>query len=591
MCGIIGQISDKPIDKEHFCQMRDTLYHRGPDGSGLYLSKDGCTALGHRRLSIIDLSENASQPMCNEDGTLWITYNGEIYNYSELKKQLLSKGHVFKSSSDTEAILHAFEEWGVDCLNRLRGMYAFGIWNEKQKMLFLARDPIGIKPLYYYNAPGNFIFSSELKAIVEGLTPPPEIDFSSLADYFQYRYIPSPKSIWKNIQKLQPGSFLTYENNSIVKTKYWTPPQEDDFIDTSDVLIRLEELLCDSITVHMLADVPVGLLLSGGIDSSTLAYYLNKQKKSVTAFSMGFDVDNWQNELPYARQVAEDYGLELIEDIAKLDVLDLLSYLVWYFDEPFGDTSMLPSFLLAKNARKHVKAVIGGDGGDELFAGYNYYFEAQLHDDEKYSLGIFKKTRCRRAAEIYRQTIAKAFEGSLLKLFPTDIKKQLRQNRQWFIESYYNEDIPLPKRLQIIDIQTILPEQFLTKIDRAGMANSLEVRVPFLDMPLVEYVLRLSSKIIPHDNQQKYLLKKLMTGKLSDNILNKRKRGFSIPLSSFWSKRDFLDRLIDGPVANDGIYKRKNLIKITKNDSQVSMDQLWLMLVFDQWYKEWVTKR
>lgn len=366
MCGILGQVNyQATVDQQVFNAMLKTLVHRGPDGEGLYYSSDGCVALGHQRLSIIDLSEKGKQPMANEDKTVWVTFNGEIYNFKELRKVLKGTGHQFRSQTDTEVVIHGYEEWGLDCVDHFRGMFAFGVWDSREKRLLLARDPFGIKPLYYYQDPEHFIFASELKAIISCSDVRGEINVGALCDYFYYRYIPSPKSIWKDIHKLPPASTLVHQNGQTVIRQYWTPPPlREGAVDEKQVLIQLDELLSESIGMHQISDVPLGLLLSGGVDSSTIAFYMHKLGGSTTAFGIGFDVeDEWYNEMPDARMVAELCSMELHEEIVHSDVWELLPQLMWFYDEPFSDGSMFPSYMVSQLARKHMKVALGGKGG------------------------------------------------------------------------------------------------------------------------------------------------------------------------------------------------------------------------------------
>ena len=597
MCGILGQVNYQDvIDQRVFTVMLKTLVHRGPDGVGLYYSSDGCVALGHQRLSIIDLSEKGKQPMSNEDNTIWITFNGEIYNFKELRKILEGKGHQFRSQTDTEVIIHGYEQWGVDCVDHLRGMFAFGIWDSREKRVFLARDPFGIKPLYYYQNPEHFIFASELKAIITSSDVPREIAVGALCDFFYYRYIPSPKSIWEDIYKLPPASTLVHQQGRTVIRQYWTPPIiQEGPRDEKQALITLDGLLSESIEMHLISDVPLGLLLSGGIDSSTIAFYMNKLGGSTTAFGIGFDVaDAWYNEMPDARIVADRYAMELHEEIVKPDVWELLPELMWFYDEPFSDGSMFPSYIVSRLARKYMKVALGGEGGDELFAGYNRYFDApprvatqSFLSQLRTSLGLggaHKET-----VEYQRGMHPFLEQADLKHLLHPDLGDQIPDSGEWFLDQYYRKDVPDPKRWQLLDLMTILPEQYLTKIDRASMAHSLEIRVPFLDRRLVEYVLSLPADVYLREREQKYLLKKLMGGKLPERILNKRKRGFSIPLDHFWNEDTMLDYIVNGPAITSGLFRRDSVYKLHQQRNAVALHRLWQVAIFDAWYRIWGT--
>jgi len=597
MCGILGQVNYQDmINQELLKKMLKTLVHRGPDGDGLYYSSDGCVALGHQRLSIIDLSEKGRQPMSNEDNTIWITFNGEIYNFKELREVLKGKGHQFRSQTDTEVIIHGYEQWGIDCVDHLRGMFAFGIWDSNEQRVFLARDPFGIKPLYYYHDPEHFIFASELKAIISSTDVPREINVEALCDFFYYRYIPSPKSIWRNICKLPPASTLVHQDGGTVVRQYWTPPPlREGPTDEKQVLIELDALLGESVEKHLISDVPLGLLLSGGMDSSTIAFYMHKLGQGATAFGIGFDVeDEWYNEMPDARIVAERCSMELHEEIVHADVWELLPKLMWFYDEPFSDGSMFPSYIVSQLARNHMKVALGGEGGDELFAGYNRYFDApppvppqsrlsQLRTS--LGLGVVHKETVE-----YQRGMHPFFERADLKrLLHPDLRNYIPDSGEWFLDQYYRTDIPAPKRWQLLDLSTILPEQYLTKIDRASMAHSLEIRVPFLDKRVAEYVLSLPVSDYVREKEKKYLLKKLMGGRLPERILNKRKRGFSIPLDHFWNEDTMLECIMDGPGIASGMFQRDSILKLHQQRNAVALHRLWQLAIFDAWYSIWGT--
>jgi asparagine synthase (glutamine-hydrolysing) len=597
MCGILGQVNyQDTVDQPVFTAMLKTLVHRGPDGDGLYYSSDGCVALGHQRLSIIDLSEKGKQPMCNEDNTVWITFNGEIYNFKELREILKGKGHRFRSQADTEVIIHGYEQWGVDCVDHLRGMFAFGIWDSNEKRVFLARDPFGIKPLYYYQDQEHFMFASELKAIISSSDVPREIDVGALCDFFYYRYIPSPKSIWENIYKLPPASTLVHQDGRTVIRQYWAPPLlREGPADEKQVLLELDVLLNESVEKHLISDVPLGLLLSGGMDSSTLAFYMHKLGGSTTAFGIGFDVaDEWYNEMPDARIVADRYAMELHEEIVKPDVWKLLPELMYFYDEPFSDGSMFPSYIVSQLARKYMKVALGGEGGDELFAGYNRYFDPHpvggtqsRFSQLRTSLGL---AAAHKDTVEYQRGMHPFLEQTDLKrLLHPDLRDHIPASGEWFLDQYCRKDVPDPKRWQLLDLMTILPEQYLTKIDRASMAHSLEIRVPFLDRRVVEYVLSLPTEVYLRKREKKYLLKKLMGGELPERILNKRKRGFSIPLDHFWNEDTMLDCILSGPGIESGLFRRDYVEKLHQQRNAVALHRLWQLAIFDAWYGMWGT--
>ena len=433
--------------------------------------------------------------MRNEDGSVWITCNGEIYNYRELRTILQAKGHRFASQSDTEVIVHGYEEWGEACVDRLRGMFAFGIWDSNRNQLLLARDHFGIKPLYYYQDLSRFVFASELKAIVACPAVQRKINMRALCDFFFYRYIPSPRTIWEGICKLPPASILIFREGRSTVRRYWKPSFDASPGIDENALNRVGEALAESVKMHLVSDVPLGLLLSGGLDSSTIAYCMHHEGRRGSAFAAGFEVDDdWYNELPDAALVAEKYSMELHAEMVKPDILGLLPELSWFYDEPFGDGSMFPSFLVSRLARKHMKVALAGDGGDELFAGYNRYFEppAVMAGGTRINRsGVARGVSAAGPGEtrVYQKGMHPLLESEDLKhLLHADIHAEIDEHQEWFLDQHYRPDLPAPKRWQALDFLTILPEQYLTKVDRASMANSLELRVPFLDKPLVEFV-------------------------------------------------------------------------------------------------------
>ena len=594
MCGILGQVNNEDrVTPSLFKDMLKTLSHRGPDGSHSVFLSEGSVALGHQRLSIIDLSENGTQPMSNEDGSIWLTFNGEIYNFKELKRILQAKGHRFRSKTDAEVIIHGYEQWGADCVGWLRGMFAFGIWDGRKRQILLARDLFGIKPLYYYQDANQFIFASEVKAIVSSPHVPREMNINALCDFFYYRYIPSPKSIWRNIFKLPPASILIHHDGRNTISKYWQPSLQIRSTSEQEALIKLDELLNESVQLHLISDVPLGLLLSGGVDSSTLAYYMHRQGKSSVAFGIGFDVDDdWYNELPEARLVADKYCKELREEIVKPDVWELLPKLMWFYDEPFGDGSMIPTYIVSKLARKYMKVALSGDGGDELFAGYNRYFRnsnaTSVRPFFSRLLASLRKTEKKKDTVAYLGGMHPFFEkGDLVQLLHTDYRYEIQQDQEWFLDQHYNADVLNPKRWQLLDLLTILPEQYLTKVDRASMANSLEIRVPFLDKRLVECMLALPVDVYLHEKKHKYLLKKLMMGKLPAKVLQKRKRGFSMPLKDFWNVEKLLEYVLSGPSVQSALFQRDYVYELAQQQETVALHRLWQLTLFDAWYRIW----
>jgi asparagine synthase (glutamine-hydrolysing) len=405
MCGILAQINFKsPIDPLVFNTMRDTMTHRGPDGANSLFFNDHSIALGHRRLSIIDLTSAGQQPMCNEDESLWLTFNGEIYNYKSLRKELEAQGHQFASNTDSEVLLHGYEAWGINLVDRLKGMFAFCIWNLDDKSMFLARDRFGIKPLCYYQDENTFLAASELKAIVTSPSVPKVLNMKALSDYLVFRYVPSPHSIWKGIQKLPPASCMMIKaDGSSRQWEYWKPEYGRKPIAESQAIEQLDHLLEKSVNEHLASDTPVGLLLSGGMDSSTIGHYLHKNGLRPNTFTVGF-TDKDLSEHMDARILADQFETIHHELMLEDEFLTLVDKLTYFFDEPLGGTAFMPTYLVSKLASQHVKVVLGGHGGDEVFAGYSWFHQ------------------------LYRDWYLRA---------PTKIKRLLKGNQQFFLDKAF----------------------------------------------------------------------------------------------------------------------------------------------------------
>lgn len=610
MCGIVGILStNEKVDLDTVKKMRDSMTHRGPDDCGVYLSKDGLVALGHRRLSIIDLSSHGKQPLRNEDGTIWVVHNGEIYNYQSLRQKLEELGHLFHSNTDTEVIVHAYEAWGEDCISRFRGMFAFAIWDEKSKIILLARDRLGIKPLFYYWDGKVFIFSSEIKGILTYPHINRAIDTTALFDYFTYLYIPPPKTIYTHIRKIREGHILKYENEVLKEHKYW----DINFAEKKKLTeSQAEELLLDklkeAVKSHMVSDVPIGVLLSGGFDSSTItslaSAYSNEKLYTCT---VGFDVAE-HSETGYARIIAESFGTEHYESRVGIESLEeSLSHVVWMYDEPYADSSAIPTREVCRIARQHVKVALSGDGGDEVFAGYPRY-PTWLKREPWIDFPTFIKKLCFKPLSILWPENKRGYYfirdiasedtlepfAHLVQIFKPEEKRLLLDSEitknfhdyddYWYFRQYWNKDVDPLTRAQYLDLKTYLPSDILTKVDRASMAVSLEVRPPLLDHELIEFVFALPATLRFKDGEKKYLLKKAMKNILPVEILTRGKKGFSLPWKSWIGKaRSWVDPfLLEGECIKQGYLNRKVL---RENLPLLSGNRMWTLIILEQWLR------
>ncbi len=589
MCGIIGQISKREIPAKEFCLKRDTLSHRGPDGNGAVFLENDTIALGHTRLSFFDLSEKGSQPMSDATGNVLITFNGEIYNFKEIREELLKLGRRFETQTDTEVIIQGYNEWGIKVVDRLKGMFAFGLLDLRAKKLFLVRDRFGVKPLYYSLINGELIFASELKAIVKHADRKYETDVSAMADYFTYRYIPSPKTIWKDVAKLPPANYLEYDISKGTATvkEYWRISFEQKKISREELAHRYGAALEQSVMVHARADVPVGSFLSGGYDSSAIAYLLAKNNYKPETFSIGFA--DWKNsEDQFAGLVANKLGLNhhpLIVTEGDLNVLDIMPDV---YDEPIADISILPTYLVSKNARRHVKAVMGGEGADELLGGYTWQKEwfAKKESDWKYRIFNHDNSSASEVTAYYANAMAMGrFDNAeQRKLFHVRHHSQLPEDSEWFYKQQFNKELSSFQAIQQMDIKCFMGELVLTKIDRASMANSLEVRVPFLDHELFELVLAYREQCYVKQDTTKYLLHENIKGHLPDAILQRQKQGFVGPDTFYMNMQWYESGLRQSNLVKEGVVNEqycRNLLE------QKDHWRLWKLLVMEKWFSKW----
>ena len=620
MCGIVGLASqDHSVDRELLRAMAACLRHRGPDGEGDWRSPDGCVGLAHRRLAIIDLSPAGSQPMSDAAGQLCIIFNGEIYNYLELRRELEAKGHFFRTASDTEVILEAYRAWGTDCLSRLNGMFAFGLFDSQARRLFLARDRAGEKPLFYRHTPGRLVFASELKALMADPTFPRRLDLESLDFYLAYGYVPGERCILQGVHKLGPAQALIYEPDSdhLAAWRYWDLPDPAPERSTSlnEWREELDGLLEDAVRLRLIADVPVGILLSGGLDSSLVtAMAARASVKPVKTFTISFPGHGALDEGPYARLVAEHFGTDHLEMAAEPASVALLPELARQYDEPLADHALVPTYLVSRLIRPQAKVALGGDGGDELFGGYPHYSFLLRHQ------------RWRRAIPGAVRTLVGRGAGRFLPLgqrgrhhlmgFAQDVPWSIahinlffdQRSRQRLLAPVPRQGLRLDTRPESykaglcvpgqsilqqatrVDLATTLVDAYLVKVDRASMLNSLEIRAPFLDHRLMELAFgRLPDELRATSHARKMLLRHLARRLLPDGCDLTRKQGFTMPLAN-WFQGDwgefmvevlsqvdphlFDQRLIDGLIAG----QRRGLANV---------DRLFLLMMFELWRREY----
>lgn len=650
MCGICGEIDfSKGIKTEPIKRMCDVLVHRGPDDEGMVFFRGNQyyevkrsfqmvsknegfeVGLGHRRLSIIDLSEDAHQPMSNENGTIWIVYNGEIYNFQNLRKELEEKGHLFKSKSDTEVILHAYEEWDVDCLNRFRGMFAFAIWDSKLKRLFMARDRLGEKPLVYFNKNGQFVFASEIKALLQIPGVERKVNNSGLHHYLTYQYVPSPDTIFEGIKKLPPAHYLLYDRNGNIRIeRYWKlnfnsrQKNHADVQEFSD-LIRTE--LEESVKLRLISDVPLGAFLSGGIDSSLIVGMMGKLSgKPVKTFSIGFEEKDF-DELIYAKLVSDHFATEHHEFVVRPNAIEILPKLIWHYNEPFADSSAIPTYYLANVTKNYVKVVLTGDAGDENFAGYKRYLWSKWvalfikipgkirreliptflrvisysHWKEKTlnRLIDFMESLSDDQVRNYAEQIKIFNAKEKGDIYTEDLVKNLgKKNPLDFLTKKYEEaeTDDLLGKLLYVDINSYLPEDLLVKMDIATMANSLEARIPFLDHKFMELVAGIPSQLKMKGSMTKFILKKSFSDLLPEAILKRKKMGFGVPVSRWFKKelKEYIyEILMDSRTLNRGYFRREGIERLLDEHITSRYDhsaKIWALLILEIWFRVFMDK-
>jgi asparagine synthase (glutamine-hydrolysing) len=638
MCGIAGKLILDPagrVERSEIGAMLHTISHRGPDGEGIYL--DGSVGLGHRRLSIIDLS-TGDQPMSNEDDSIWLVFNGEIYNFQELRQQLLAKGHVFKSNSDTEVIIHAYEEFGEDCVTRLRGMFAFALWDAKRRRLFLARDRVGIKPLYYFHNAKTFYFASELKAILADPAVPRDINPLAIRKFLSFNYVPGEDTLFKEVLKLLPGHWLMVEQGRVTTRQYWDLrfTTERWSMPYDKAVEELHALLAATVRDHMIADVPVGVLLSGGVDSSAvLSFAVNGTDKKVKTFTVGFDGDQVVDERPYARLAAQRFGTEHFETtITAQNFWDFLPSYVWHMEEPVCEPPAVALYYVTKLARNHVKVLLSGEGGDEAFAGYPNYpnmLRAQrvgsllgplarlagsgagiagslLGDPrlQRYGAALghplaehyFSRTSgptsfFNRYAERFltpdflAETNGSAAIPALSQ--PSTLNSQLRTPAAYIAHlAAAVQDQGLLNQMLYIDTKTWLPDDLLIKADKITMANSLELRVPLLDHQVLEFAASLPPEFKVRGKETKRILKSAFARVLPREVIDRKKAGFPVPYAGWLRdglKRPMEEILLSEKSASRGIFCKQELSRLLNaNAAGTNLSkEVFCLLVMELW--------
>ncbi|MBI5050450.1 MAG: asparagine synthase (glutamine-hydrolyzing) [Nitrospirae bacterium] len=632
MCGIFGIVTNRAVEASALEKAGKILSHRGPDDSGIWISKNSHAGLGHQRLSIIDLSGNAHQPMSNEacpecrrrNGSAWITYNGEVYNYREIREALDGKGHDFKSLSDTEVILHAYEEWGEGCLDRLSGMFAFAIWDGKKQKLFLARDRIGKKPLFYYRDSKTFAFASEIQALL-ALNIPKSINLSAVHQYLTYQYFPAPKSIFKNVFKLPPAHYLILENGVLKIQRYWDInfSKKISVISEKELAEEVYEKLKESVSQRLISDVPLGAFLSGGIDSSIVVALMSQiMKEPVKTFSIGFEEEAY-NELPYARQIAKLFKTKHKEFIVRFDALNILPKLVRHYGEPFADSSALPTYYLSKMTSEFVTVALSGDGGDENFAGYDRYFALKIIRGFKGVPEIFRrsilnlvKTFPEHDGKGYVKRFKRFLEGSLApdgheylqwvigfssgdagNLYTPFMQDELKNEDPYdYLTGLFRNSTafnPAEKSMDA-DIHSYLPFDLLVKVDIASMANSLEIRCPFLDHRFMEFIATIPLEYKLKGRIKKYILKKAFNGLIPEAIFKRRKAGFGVPLYR-WLRhelKDYISEILLSRQSVERSYFKPDAVKILLSEHISGRidhsTKLWTLLMLELWHREFI---
>ena len=623
MCGICG--TTNRADERLMRRMCEVLVHRGPDDTGFYIDKENKISLGVRRLSIIDL-KGGHQPIHNEDRMIWIVFNGEIYNFPELREFLEKKGHSFYTKTDTETIVHLYEEYGEACVNALQGMFAFALWDKEEEKLFIARDRLGIKPLYYYERTGELVIGSEIKAILEHPDVSREVNLEALDLYLTLQYVPSPLTMFSGIKKLPPGHSLTWTRSEIKVKQYWdvTFLERKQKVDEETAKEELKSKIEEAVRVRMRADVPVGVLLSGGIDSGAITGFAAKlSHQPVKTFTVGFEASGDYNELKEARLISKRFNTDHHEIILNAPkTQELLPKLIWHLDEPLADQAAIPTYLVSRFARSEVKVVLTGEGGDEFFGGYPRYgwFRIAKMVQDKIPLSLRKlllqaimKSSVRQEKKRYAQLLLGEFSNvkrhiSWIGSFSNDNKEILYGERmkenlnsggiEDLVSGYFEDgsEENLLHSLMYLDVKTWLVDDILTKVDKMSMAASLEARVPFLDHRLVEFIATLPASFKVRGLKTKFLLKRTLDGILPAEILNKRKHAFLVPTAEWFQNgmREFVREMLFSETTMNRKYFNPDYVKWMVNEHFTGRrdfnQEIWSLLCFELWHRLFIDK-
>jgi len=618
MCGILGilNLQGRPVSLDEIECMCSAIVHRGPDDGGLYLGLN--IGLGMRRLSIIDL-KTGQQPVHNEDQTVWVVFNGEIYNFRELRQGLEQQGHRFYTETDTEVLVHLYEEYGKKCVDRLRGMFAFALWDQRNRTLLLGRDRMGKKPLYYTKCRGRFLFGSELKSLLQLPDVHRVLNWRAVSHLFTFLTTPATESIVEGIYKLPPGSILTvYAQGNVQIERYWACDFNPDYSHSEYYFVeRLRELLEESVRLRMVSDVPLGAFLSGGIDSSAIVAMMARLSPGrVKTFSIGF-AEKEYNELAYARLAADTFGTEHHDLIIEPDIVPIIEDLVWYLDEPLGDSSVIPTYMVSKLASEYVTVLLSGDGGDEIFGGYDKYVKSGAEQNQsipaplRFMLRLFADGLPDGAfGRHFLQHVSlkepeRYLDGSTLfradekrKLFRKEVLEHMTGYNPWQngIESLGKRTGSWLSSIQNFDLDCYLPLDILTKVDRMSMAHSIETRAPLLDHKLVEFAATIPPDLKVRGSETKVLFKRAMKGLLPDEIINRPKRGFAIPLGHWFrgGLGHFVrDLLLSDKSRSRGIFDLKyieDLLEFQNKGRELDL-HIWTLISFELWCRTFLDRQ